>query len=426
MQLKPVLGSVQLVFYSVGVIIGAGVYSVIGAAAGLAGESLWLSFLVGAVVALLTAISYAEMTTSFPTAGAEYVYVRHALPEFGRVALGIALVILIGGVAAATTVAIAFGGYMRVFFDVPQWLSALLLLAGCTGIIVCGLREASWFNTIFTSIEVLGLILVIAAGLTRDDFAAPLYRLPQPGVLPAAAILFFVYLGFEEIANLSEEVRHPARDIPRAFFISLAIIAVLYVLVALAVTALATPAELAAADAPLAVAINNAWPRAAGLLSGIALFSTANTVLVTLIASSRLTFSIARDGDIPAIFAVLLPKRQTPWTAAILCLALAAVLIPIGDLKILAEMSSFAALLAYLAVNLTLIILRYRRPDHPRPFRAPVSFGRMPVLPVLAIASIIVLLVHFDWQIYGGGAIVLALIGLALFGQRSLALLKRS
>jgi APA family basic amino acid/polyamine antiporter len=102
------------------------------------------------------------------------------------------------------------------------------------------------------------------------------------------------------------------------------------------------------------------------------------------------------------------------------------VLIPIGDLKILAEMSSFAALLAYLAVNLTLIILRYRRPDHPRPFRAPVSFGRMPVLPVLAIASIIVLLVHFDWQIYGGGAIVLALIGLALFGQRSLALLKRS
>jgi amino acid transporter len=110
MQLKAVLGPVQLIFYSVGVIIGAGVYSVIGAAAGLAGPSLWLSFVIGAVVAVLTAISYAEMTTSFPAAGAEYVYVRHALPSFHWVAFVIAIVILVGGAATATTVAVAFGG----------------------------------------------------------------------------------------------------------------------------------------------------------------------------------------------------------------------------------------------------------------------------------------------------------------------------
>ena len=115
MQLKPVLGPVQLVFYSVGVIIGAGVYSVIGAAAGLAGDNLWISFLVGAVIALLTGLSYAEMTTSFPTAGAEYVYIRRAFPRASWASFAVGWIILFGGAATATTVAVAFGGYLRSF-----------------------------------------------------------------------------------------------------------------------------------------------------------------------------------------------------------------------------------------------------------------------------------------------------------------------
>jgi APA family basic amino acid/polyamine antiporter len=174
MQLKTVIGPVQLIFYSVGVIIGAGVYSVIGAAAGLAGHSLWLSFLVGAVVAALTAVSYAEMTTAFPAAGAEYVYIRHALPNFRWISYIVAVVILVGGAATAATVAVAFGGYLRIMVNVPQSVSSLVLIVVCGGIIVWGLREASWVNVLFTSIEVAGLLLVIVAGPTRDDFAAPL------------------------------------------------------------------------------------------------------------------------------------------------------------------------------------------------------------------------------------------------------------
>ena len=112
MKLKAVLGPVQLVFYSVGVIIGAGVYSVIGAAAGLAGEGLWLSFVLAAIVAALTAVSYAEMTTAFPAAGAEYVYLRRALPEARTISVVMATVILFGGAATAATVGVAFGGYL--------------------------------------------------------------------------------------------------------------------------------------------------------------------------------------------------------------------------------------------------------------------------------------------------------------------------
>ena len=415
MPLKPVLGPVHLIFYSVGVIIGAGVYSVIGAAAGLAQQGLWLSFVVGAFVAMLTAFSYAEMTAAFPHAGAEYIYLRRALPKRRFAAFVVGMIILLGGAATAATVAVSFGGYLKQFLDVPVVLSAFMLLAACTLLNVWGLHESSFANIIFTSIEVGGLLLVIAAGFTHGDVAAPLLAPVHSGIMPAAAIIFFVYLGFEEIANMAEEVRNPARDLPRAIFASLAITTLLYVLVSLSFVTLASPDELAASEAPLAHAIQKAWPGASGMLSAIALFATANTVLISLIATSRLAFSMGRDGEIPLIFGSVLPNRGTPWIAALLIFLICAALLPIGDLKILAELSSFSALLAFLAVNAALIILRYRMPQHRRPFRVPLNVGRMPMLPIAAIGSIGFLLAYFDWKIYAIGAVVLAVLSLAYF-----------
>ena len=417
MQLKPVLGPVRLIFYSVGVIVGAGVYSVLGAAAGLAQYSLWISFLVGAGVALLTAISYAEMATSFPAAGAEYVYVRRAWPKADWLAFGVGAIVLIGGAATAATVAMAFGGYLRAFVDLPAPIAALLLLAGCTAFNIWGLRESSWVNILFTSIEVAGLLLVIVAAMKSDAQVPIAVAAVESSIMAAAALLFFVYLGFEEIANLAEEVRNPGRDIPIALFVSLAITTLLYVAVSFAVLSLAPPAELAASDAPLAAAVQKAWPGASNMLSAIALFATANTVLITVIATSRVAFSMARDKEISSVFARLLPVRQTPWLAAILTFTMAAVLVPIGSVKILAELSSFAALIAFFAVNVVLIVLRYRMPEHKRPFRVPWAIGQLPILPVLAIVSIAVLLIHFEWQIYAAGSIALVASALA-FGLR--------
>jgi hypothetical protein len=297
-QLRPTLGPVQLTFYGIGVIVGAGVYSVIGAASAIAHDALWFSFVIGGFVAFLTGLSYAEMTTAFPAAGAEYSYVRRAFPKAEWISVLVALTILIGASATASTVAVAFGGYLCEFVDLPQPVSALLLLVGCTVLNVIGLRESSWANILFTCIEVGGLLLVITAGLTKGNVAADVSAPLHPDVIEAAAILFFVYLGFEQIANLSEEVRTPARDIPRAIFLSIGVTTVLYVLVALAVLAVARPAELAGSSAPLAVVMQHAWPQAGPLMSGIALFATANTVLITMIASSRLLFSMARDGFI--------------------------------------------------------------------------------------------------------------------------------
>jgi basic amino acid/polyamine antiporter, APA family len=418
MTLKPVLGPVQLVFYGVGVIVGAGVYSVIGSAAGIAQQNLWLSFAIGAVVALLTGLSYAEMTTSFPSSGAEYQYLRQALPQFAFVSFGLGLVILMGGAAAAATVAVGFGGYLKTFVDIPVWLSASALLAACTALNVWGLREASWANILFTAIEVVGLILVIAAGSMKGDLFGPLQIIGSDGVLPAAATVFFVYLGFEKIANMTEEARNPSRDIPRAIFSSIAVTTILYILVSLAVIGLATPNELAESEAPLALAIERVWPGAGNVLGAIAIFSTANTVLISMIAGSRLAYSMGCDNQLPRHFAALLPKRGTPWVAAISIFAMSELLVPIGSVKSLAELSSLTALLAFLAVNLALIVLRYRLPDHDRPFRVPFAIGRMPIIPVIAILSIGLLMVNFDRDIYlaGGGAILLS--GLAYLVQR--------
>jgi APA family basic amino acid/polyamine antiporter len=417
MQLKPVLGQIQLTFYGIGVIVGAGAYTIIGAAAALAGPNLWLCFLAGALVALLTALSYAEMATAFPGAGAEYVYMRLAFPRRPWVSFTVGLIILIGGSATAATVAVAFGGYFKTFIDLPIVLSALALLVACTLFNIWGLHESSWLNIAFTLIEVGGIVLVILAGLTRDDFAAPLAVIDiQPGFMAATALLFFVYLGFEEIANLSEEVRDPGRNMPRAIFWSLGITTCLYVMTALAVLALATPHELAGSEAPLSLAVQKVWPGAGYVLGGIALFAAANTVLITVIATSRLAFSMARDNEIPPLFSRLLPGRGTPWVAALLTLLVAAALTPAGGVELLAGLSSFAALLAFLAVNVGLIVLRYRDPDRLRPFRVPMRIGRLPVLPVAGIATILALLAYFDWRIYvaGLGAFVFGVIALGV------------
>jgi amino acid transporter len=408
MSLKPVIGTFQLLFYSIGVIVGAGIYSVIGAAAGLAGESLWLSFLIGAAIAFLTALAYAEMTTAFPAAGAEYAYVRLVFPDLRLPSIGIGLVILVGGAATAATVAVAFGGYAAQFLEMPVLLSAFVLLAACTLLNILGLKESSWANVLFTSIEVAGLLFVIVIGFRQETVLAPLAHVGAgSNLMAASALIFFVYLGFEEVANISEEVREPARDIPRAILWSLGITTLLYVLVALAALALATPAELAASPAPLATAVAKVWPQGAVLLSAIALFATANTVLITLIATSRLGYAMARDGDLPASLASLLSGRRTPWVAALVTFAGCAALLPIGQVGILAGLSSFAALLAFLAVNATLIALRLKFPDHPRPFRIPFSIGRWPLLPIVSIALILALIGYFERTVYIGGAIVL-------------------
>src|SRR5688500_7391843 len=158
------LGLPSLTFYGIGLIVGAGIYSVIGAAAGVAGEGLWLSFAIGSVIALLTGLSYAELATMHPEAGAEFVYLREAFPRHRWAAFAVGTVLTIAVAATASTVAVAFAGYLGMFVPVPLLAAAIGVLTVVMLINIAGIAPSSWINIVFTLIEIAGLLLVISLG----------------------------------------------------------------------------------------------------------------------------------------------------------------------------------------------------------------------------------------------------------------------
>jgi amino acid transporter len=263
-ELRRSLGLASLTFYGVGLILGAGIYSILGKAAGIAGEALWMSFLLGSLAALLTGLSYAELATMFPRAGAEYVYVREAWPRLSWLPGTLGWVLVVAGLATTATVTLAFAGYSSLFITFPPWIIAATLVMAASALNAVGLNEASWANIVFTLIEASGLVALIVVGARDPDFAGVFLTAPHAGVLAAAGLIFFAYLGFEDIANLAEEAQHPARDLPRAILIAVAVSTALYVLVAAVSVALLAPARLAASASPLAEAMGESAPRLAG------------------------------------------------------------------------------------------------------------------------------------------------------------------
>ncbi len=367
----------------VGIILGAGIYVIIGAAAEDAGSAVWLSFLIAALLAGATGLSYAELAGMFPEAGASPVYVREAFgPRAGFVLGWLRLAI---SVISGAAVAIGFASYFDDLAGLPSAPTALgvLLLSGV--IVVLGVRETIVVAVVMTLIEAAGLVFVILVGLpdlgSRDLLDAPNGAL---GVMACAALVFFAFEGFEQIATLSEETRDPTRTIPRAILIAIVTSAVLYALVAVTAVSVVDGRALAASDAPLAdvagVAVSG---RAADVLSTVALFATFNTVLLMLATASRRAYGMAGRGMLPAIFRTVGQRRRTPWVAALVVTSLAGLLTFGGDIRFVAQASNFAVFVAFVLVNATLIWLRHRRPEAPRPFRVPLAIGAVPISALL-------------------------------------------
>jgi APA family basic amino acid/polyamine antiporter len=419
MPLDRTLGLGGLTFYGLGIILGAGIYSVLGAAAGLAGSSLWMCFVISGLVALPTALSYAELATTYPQASAEFTYLRRAWPRWPGVGLVTGLLVALSGAATCGTVAIAFAGYLRSFVEIPAMMVAWALLAAATGLNIIGVKESGWVNVVFTLLEAGGLVLFIVLGATTEGFGEAFMTAPSFGVLSGAALVFFSFLGFENIANLAEEAKQPERDLPRAILLSLGVATTLYVLVALAAVALLPAEQLADTQAPLADAARQGSSKLAGALGGIALFATANTALVSMLVASRVIFGIAREGEIPKKLCAVLPRRKTPWVATLAVAAIAAALVPLGNIGDVASLSSFASLLAFASVNVALIVLRYREPDENRPFRVPGAIGKLPLLPLVGAAATLGIATALDRTALLRGALALVvLLGYAAWRHR--------
>ncbi len=431
-QLRQSIGLFQAVMYGVGLILGAGIYVLIGDIAGVAGNAMWLSFIAAAVIAAFTGLSYAELSSAFPKSAAEYVFVKNA---FGNNLLAFVTgwLIIFVAVASASAVAIGFSGYLLNFIpQADRTLSAALLIAGLSAINFIGIRESAWMNTIFTIVELLGLVIIIALALFFG-FPANYFEMPPAildssmaagAILGAAGLIFFAYFGFENLANIAEETKNPKKTIPAALILSIIITTIVYILVAVSAVSLVGWESLSSTDAPLSLAAEKVFGKTgAVMLSVIALFATTNTVLMLLVSGSRIIFGMASDRALPHSLSCVHKITRTPYKAivAVMVVAIIIVAVSAGSIEAVAKVAVFGIFVVYAFVSLSLIWLRYKQPGLDRQFKSPIQIGKFPVLAGLGLAASIIMLTQFDWMtaVFGSLAFLSAIVCFAVW-RRSL------
>ena len=405
------MGLFHLTMYGVGLILGAGIYVLIGEAAGFAGNSMWISFLLGTVVAIFAGLSYAELSALYPKAAAEYTFVKNAFKNhfFGFI---IGWLTAITSIIVAATVALGFGGYLTQFVDLPITIGAILLIGILSIVNFIGIKESAWANTIFALITAAGLVLIIFLGFIIEP-VEPVDYFEAPngttGIILAFVLIFFAFIGFEDMANVAEEVKRPRKTIPRAIILSVVITGGIYVLVSLSVVRILNWEELAASSAPLAdVAHSVLGINGSVTLSLIALFATASTVLITLVAGARILYGMAKSNSLPQILGRIHPKTKTPWIAVIVILITSVGFSFVGDIVIIANIVVFAVVITFAAINLAVIVLRYTEPVLERPFKVPINIGKFPILPLFGFATTVYMALQFEIEII--------IVGIAIIG----------
>ena len=257
MPLSRSISTPQIIIYGIGIIVGAGIYALIGPAAGITGPALWMAFIVAGIIAALTALSYAELGSRFPKEGAESIYMEKVFNKK-------ILAFFIGFVAVSTmlfssaTISWGFATYFKLFSAFPPVFSAAGIIVVCSIINYFGIKDSIRINIAFTLVTILGLLIIIVSGVPYVGSQNLLVGINGetglalfPAIFAGAALIFFAFLGFEEIVNLSEEIVDPKKTIPKAIIISLLIATALYVLVSIVAVSVIPAPELAAAANPL-------------------------------------------------------------------------------------------------------------------------------------------------------------------------------
>ncbi|MFH9423803.1 APC family permease [Streptomyces sp. NPDC017529] len=431
--LRRAIGPRLLVLLVVGDILGTGVYAVSGKVAGKVGGALWLPFVIGFAIAVLTAASYVELVGKYPKAAGAALYTQKAF-RLPFVTFLVAFMVMCSGLGSASAAARAFGGdYLRTFADLPPTLVAVVFVLALSALNLRGVAESVKANVVLTVVEVSGLLIVIGIGvyavLTGGGEPERLVRLDTggtgfavlTGVLGATALAFFAFLGFEDSVNMAEETRHPGRDFPRAIFIGVGVTGTVYVLVALVSSLLVDHRKLAGSSAPLLEVVRAgevSFPPQ--LFALMALFAVTNSALINLMMASRLCYGMANERILPRAVARVLPGRRTPVVGIALTTLLALGLVLTGEIEGLGDTTAFLLLCVFAVVNVAVLVLRRDRVPH-RHFRTPTA------LPVLGAAGALVLaspLADRAAEVYVRAAVLIA-VGIALWGLNKLVLRRR-
>jgi APA family basic amino acid/polyamine antiporter len=436
-ELKRAVGSWQLTAMGVGAIIGTGIFVVIGEGAAIAGPSVILSFALAALACVFSALSYAELASSIPVSGSAYTYSYATLGEVVAWIIGWDLILEYGVSVAA--VAVGWGGNLNEFLEntfgvaMPAAISAppseggifnlpaVIIVFLITWLLVIGVRESAQANFVMVIIKLAVLVFFIVAAATAinaDNFT-PFAPAGFDGVVTAAAIIFFAYIGFDAVSTGSEEATNPSKDLPLAIIGSLVIATIFYIFASLGAVGLLPTDQLGASDAPLAEALDTgaglSW--AAAVLAAGALVAITSVMLVIFYGQTRIFFAMCRDGLLPERLADVHKRYGTPAKLTIGLGVLIAILAAVVPLTEIVKLVNIGTLFAFVLVNVGVIVLRYTRPEMPRPFRVPLS----PVLPILGIAFAIFLMADLPLSTWVRFAIWLAIgvIIYAVFGYRN-------
>ncbi len=372
--LRRVLSLPWLVFYGVGVTIGAGIFALIAEIVGIAGDHAPLAFLVAGGVAAFTGFSYAVLASAFPRAAGEAIFVKNGIGEMAGRIIGYGVIAV--AITSSAVIALAFARYVESFSGLPEPMSLVVVLVLLSGVAMAGVRESVAFAAIITVLEAGTLLIVIVAGapMALSSEALPrLLALPSDGtmwtaVFGGAFVAFFAFIGFEDIENMAEETRDAARTIPLAIILTLVISVAIYVAVAVVAAAYPDRAQLVASKAPLAdlFAAITGWPGTP--IAVMASIAMVNGILVQIVMASRVIYGMSREAMLPEAIGRLHASRQTPVRAiAMLSVAIAGMGLFVPLLQ-LAELTSFVMLLIFTAVNLSLFLIG-RRADAPAKLR---------------------------------------------------------
>lgn len=416
-QLRRTIGPTQMALYGLGSMLGAGIYGLIGKAAGQAGNALWLAFVVAFVAALLTALSYASLGSRYPrAAGAAYVTERAYGFSLLSFMVGIALVC--SGLTSIATQSQVFAANIAALFgleDMPlSWLALGFLLI-LTGIVFRGIRESMWVNVLCALIEAGGLLLVIVVGASYWGSVDYLATPAVPGgdhaallVMQATVLAFFAFIGFEDMINVAEETREPERTVPLGLMLAMSGAAFLYIGVAVTAVSVVPWPELAAAPGPITAVVERAAPSIPPIVfTVITLFAVANTALVNYVTASRLIYGMARQGLLPERLGSVHAARRTPHLAVAALFLVLAPLALLGTITELAAATVLLLLLVFMVVNGALFILKGRKSEKQGRFEIPRAIPALGAMVCLVL--IVVRVTTGDWR-------APALAGALLFG----------
>jgi amino acid transporter len=423
------MGLFSLIVYGVGDMVGAGIYGTIGKAAAAMGNAVWLAFVASMVAALLTGLSYASIASRYPRA-AGAAYVTHRAFHFPLLSYAVGLATTASGLTSMAAGANVFAEYLSIMVGgVPVWAVILAFLGGLGLLNFWGIRQSMWANLLCTAVEVGGLVFIVAVG-ARYWGGVDYLEMPPPRegggrgsaelmllVLNGAVLTFFSFIGFEDMLNVSEEVKNPVRTVPRALIGALAIATVLYVAMGITAVSVVNYTDLGnpALGAPLAQITGVAAPwLSPWVFTTITLFAVANTALINYIMGSRLLYGMARHGLLPAALGRVHPTRRTPHVAVLTLLVVVVALALSGGVTQLASATSLLLLSCFVVVNVALIALKRRPGEPPGGFEVP---SIVPALGALVCAALIVARVttrdaqgNFEWRAPLTAAAVLGVI----------------